>query len=524
MATQVSLNSGAVASAGTLALQTNGTTEAVSISTGQVATLAQNPILTSGTANGVAYLNGSKALTTGSALTFDGTTLGTNKLTTTGFATLGLGAVFTGASNNATGTGVEIGYSSGAASGLIQAYNRTGSAYVPLYYDASVQSWNISGSEQMRLTSKAFMVGYTSDAGFSGQYNAAFSGNVGIGTSSPAFKLDVVGSGAVYASVQNTSTGSARLRLFNTGDTSDGFALINNSGASGQVNILNYKNSAMGFWTNSTQAMTLDASGNLGVGTTSPTSGFRIDLQDTIARFRLQSTTGTNACHLQHNNTGGQLLLGIDNSTGSNLFGVGAYAAGLWYTGNYPLVFGTNNTERARIDSSGNLLVGTTSVASSAKVYISASANSYNNLVIQDTGTTGGSYVVFTNSAANVAGSISHSGTTTVAYNTSSDYRLKESIVPMTGALAKVAALKPVTYKWKSDGSDGEGFIAHELAEVCPHAVTGEKDAVDEDGNPKYQGIDTSFLVATLTAALQEQNQLIQSLTDRISALEGAKA
>ena len=76
MATQVSLNSGAVASAGALAIQTNGTTQAVSISTGQVATLAQNPILTSGTANGVAYLNGSKAVTSGSALVFDGTNLG----------------------------------------------------------------------------------------------------------------------------------------------------------------------------------------------------------------------------------------------------------------------------------------------------------------------------------------------------------------------------------------------------------------------------------------------------------------
>ena len=76
MATQISLNDGAIASAGALAIQTNGTTQAVSISTGQVATVAQNPILTSGTANGVAYLNGSKALTTGSALVFDGTNLG----------------------------------------------------------------------------------------------------------------------------------------------------------------------------------------------------------------------------------------------------------------------------------------------------------------------------------------------------------------------------------------------------------------------------------------------------------------
>ena len=90
----------------------------------------------------------------------------------------------------------------------------------------------------------------------------------------------------------------------------------------------------------------------------------------------------------------------------------------------------------------------------------------------------------------------------------------------MTGALDKVQALKPVTYKWKSDGSDSEGFIAHELAEVCPQAVVGGKDEVYEDGNIKPQGIDTSFLIATLTAAIQEQQALITSLTARIAALE----
>jgi hypothetical protein len=100
-------------------------------------------------------------------------------------------------------------------------------------------------------------------------------------------------------------------------------------------------------------------------------------------------------------------------------------------------------------------------------------------------------------------GYISTNGTTT-SYVTSSDYRLKNTIAPMTGALAKVALLKPCTYKWNANGSDGEGFIAHELAEVVPQCVTGEKDAVDAEGNPVYQGIDTSFLVATLTAAIQE--------------------
>ena len=90
----------------------------------------------------------------------------------------------------------------------------------------------------------------------------------------------------------------------------------------------------------------------------------------------------------------------------------------------------------------------------------------------------------------------------------------------MTGALAKVQALNPVTYKWKSNDSDAEGFIAHELAKVCPSAVVGTKDAVNKNGDPNYQGIDTSFLVATLTAAIQEQQAMIIALTARITALE----
>ena len=160
---------------------------------------------------------------------------------------------------------------------------------------------------------------------------------------------------------------------------------------------------------------------------------------------------------------------------------------------------------------------------------IKASANSYQIMGLQDTGTTGGNYMYFVNSAGNSAGSINHNGTTTVSYGTSSDYRMKENVQPMTGALNKVALLKPVTYKWKEEfgGEEGQGFIAHELQEVCPLAVTGEKDAVNEDGSIKPQGIDTSFLVATLTAAIQElkaindqQAQTITALTARIVALE----
>jgi hypothetical protein len=178
-------------------------------------------------------------------------------------------------------------------------------------------------------------------------------------------------------------------------------------------------------------------------------------------------------------------------------------------------------TQAMTLDSSGNLLVGTTSQISVGRICLAFSGSTNYGWVSNDTGGGTGSQHLRFLSAGTAVGNI-NTTTTATAYSTSSDYRLKENIAPMKGALATVAQLKPCTYTWKADGSDGQGFIAHELAEVCPHAVVGEKDAVDAEGNPQYQGIDTSFLVATLTAALQEQQAIIDTLTNRITALEGA--
>ena len=184
------------------------------------------------------------------------------------------------------------------------------------------------------------------------------------------------------------------------------------------------------------------------------------------------------------------------------------------------LVFfrGSSPTEAMRIDSSGNMLVGTTSALPNVGrlQVLGAATTSAMNVQI---GTDGYAGINFNNAGGGQQGYI-QINTSTVLYVSVSDYRLKENVVPMTGALAKVAQLKPVTYKWKSNGSDGQGFIAHELAEVCPDAVSGEKDAIDADGKPKYQGIDTSFLVATLTAAIQEQQAMIASFEARLAALE----
>ena len=167
--------------------------------------------------------------------------------------------------------------------------------------------------------------------------------------------------------------------------------------------------------------------------------------------------------------------------------------------------------------------MGTTSRQNATTFAVSSGGN------ISEFRTTVGSCdaVAFYTSGSTLAGRININGSS-ASYITSSDYRLKENIAPMTGALAKVSALKPCTYTWKEGGQASQGFIAHELAEVCPDAVVGEKDAVetytDEDGNEqtriKPQGIDTSFLVATLTAAIQEQQAIITDLKSRIEALE----
>jgi hypothetical protein len=225
-------------------------------------------------------------------------------------------------------------------------------------------------------------------------------------------------------------------------------------------------------------------------------------------------------------------LLGNTNSWvqfGNGLSGASRYLGWVQYNyaSNY-MTFATDSTERMRIDSSGNVLVNATSstghkmtVQSAAGAggidCVGGATNGYYAMRV-DMPSTNTYGVLFRNNGNNVGDIRVNSSTTT--YNTSSDYRLKENIAPMTGALNKVSQLKPVTYKWKATGEESQGFIAHELQAVVPDCVTGEKDAVDAEGNPQYQGIDTSFLVATLTAAIQEQQAMITTLQTQVAALQ----
>jgi hypothetical protein len=325
------------------------------------------------------------------------------------------------------------------------------------------------------------------------------SGNVGIGTSSPLAKLQVYPTVGAPASSGNLNTGvifaegaggpSLNMGNFNSGGTYYAWiqsAFVNNAAV--------------------VQPLVLQQiGGNVGIGTTLPQA--KIDLGvGTGRKLNIYNDTSNAISGFGTDLSGSGYELSC--FAGGNGVGLGVFT---WSGYNRTT---DSYSERMRIDSSGNLLVGTATHADNAKAIISFTGGSSasRGLVMTSGSTASTAMIAFKNPNGYAQGEILTSGSTT-SYNTSSDYRLKENVAPMTGALTKVAQLKPVTYTWKADGSDGQGFIAHELQAVVPDCVTGTKDAVDKDGKPQHQGVDTSFLVATLVAAIQE-------LTARLEALE----
>ena len=290
----------------------------------------------------------------------------------------------------------------------------------------------------------------------------------------------------------------AQITLNSTGVASDGALVLQSNGT--------------------TTAATVTTAQNVGIGTATPLSKLNVYTATTGGTVRISSNTDA---------VYGELIFSSNNAT-YEAYGASIASLGTGGIDGGQLTFKTGSggvrAEKMRLDGNGNLLVGTTSDVTNGGMQIFPNYDGTGSTAFEVghiTGSSSGNRFGGFKYAGTLIGTITQNGTTAVAYNTTSDYRLKENVQPLSGALARVAALKPCTYTWKSAPDEiGEGFIAHELAEVCPQAVTGEKDAVDEDGNAKYQSIDTSFLVATLTAAIQEQQALITALTARITALE----
>jgi len=578
-----------------------------------------NLTLNAGTANGVAYLNGSKVLTTGSALTFDGTNLGLGTASPSGasgttFAVNGGAgqsrlALKNTNSGDASSDGFQIAL---LADGVNVVYQNRESGY---------QSWELAGTEQMRLTSTG----------------------LGIGTSSPSQKLTVNGSanlagrGSSFAfmtpdwRLYNTSSGNAfvwddytteRMRLDSSGNLGLGVTPSAFGGAYKGFQIggnpvitganapdfcgnayhdgtswsyigstfaarysVNANNGGQHAWFNApsgtagnaitfTQAMMLDASGNLGIGTStfayassgrgliqvngSTTAFYGLSVAGTGVGYLAGASgnielgaTGfttfvTNGSERARIDSSGNLLVGATSGNGERLDVNGSgrirndlsvYSttsdrllitpqtagngvliratnnansafAPLLLDGSH-LAFETSDTERARIDSSGNLLVGTTSGITSGGVVIQPVSGQSTIYIGHITGTgSGASYEEYYYAGTKI-GSITQSGTTAVLYNVTSDQRLKENIQDAAPASALIDSLQVRQYDWKADGNHQRyGFVAQELVTVAPEAVHQPTDPEE------MMGVDYSKLVPMLVKE-------IQSLRQRVAQLEG---
>ena len=250
-------------------------------------------------------------------------------------------------------------------------------------------------------------------------------------------------------------------------------------------------------------AITIDSSENVGIGTTSPTASLTVGAADNEGTLRI-GDNGTYYGEIKRINASDELRIGH-------------------YGGSQKMTLYTAGSERMRIDSGGKVRIGNSSGVYTEQFLVQSDTSSVNPMTVNNTRSSAATdYAIIFGRNGSLVGSIQTSLSAT-SYVTSSDYRLKTNVSYDWDATSRLKQLKPARFDWISDGDDAvtvDGFLAHEAQTVVPEAVTGTKDEVDDDGNPVMQGIDQAKIVPLLTKALIESVAKIEALEARITALE----
>ena len=315
------------------------------------------------------------------------------------------------------------------------------------------------------------------------------SGNVGIGTSSPNGKLTISNSGA----------GGFEF----TPDTTAFSVANSNYIASYDRSASAYRDTVFDLGGAENQSIRFKAGGNVGIGTSSPTQKLHVDSGDALIKSAYDATGTTNAYMYFATRASGNWRNSTIGNTGTDL---------IFSTGGTGTTH-SNATERMRIASTGQVFVGTTSSVDAGQFIVSADPSTYNHITTIPEANAAYNALTMTNSSGTRLGAITvgTSGSTAITYGNSSDYRLKENIVPMEKGLERVKKLKPVQFNWKDDGFSSEGFIAHEIQEAgWVLGVTGEKDAEE------MQMVDYGRITPLLVKAIQEQQTQIEALQSDI--------
>jgi hypothetical protein len=341
-------------------------------------------------------------------------------------------------------------------------------------------------------------------------------GAVGIGTASveSGFKLHVTGNGFFSQSsgtVGKVVVDNADQRLvlgayFESGVGQYSFISSTNNAETGDLDLL--------LRTGTTERARISSTGLAVTGALSSTGD--VTLSGGVTKFTSSAIGSGGEVWVGSDNVGGLFLnaptgeevrLGINNSALARLSSTGLAVTGA--------LSSTTNAELATSGGGNFVKIGSaTAIGSGTGLLEITFNNAYYGQRVKTSNSGGGSVLQILKSTGTEVGLISHNDTVTV-YGGTSDYRLKDITGPLTDSGTFIDALKPKVGTWKTDGSKFVGFIAHEFAEVSPSSVQGEKDAVDAEGNPKYQGMQASSaeVIANLVAELQ-------SVRARLAALE----